>query len=64
MRYSKVFRKEGFGHVLIKGISWTPEALRKRKKGSIVLEKYGAGKDPWPRSCVRKRGERERSRKT
>lgn len=41
----RVFRmKEEFGHALIKGISWAPEALRGRKKGSIVLERSGAAR--------------------
>lgn len=58
-----VFRKkEGFGHALIKAISWAPKVLRERKKGSKVLERYRAGKDPWPRSCVRKRGERKKQK--
>lgn len=37
-----VFRKkEGLGHALIKEISWAPEVLRERKKGSVVLERCG-----------------------
>lgn len=55
-----VFRKkEEFGHALIKGISWPPKVLRERKIGSIVLDRYGAGKDLWRRSCVRKRRDRK-----
>lgn len=57
------FQKEGgIWACLIKGISWAPKALREGKKGSIVLERYGAEKDPCPRSCVRKRGEREKQK--
>lgn len=59
-----VFRKkEGFGHALIKRISWAPEALRERKKGSIVLRRSGAA---WEGSLVLelcKEKRRERSRK-
>lgn len=62
-----VFRKkEGFGHALIKGISWAPEALRERKKGSIVLERSGAA---WKGSlvqelCEEKRRERKAEKKS
>lgn len=53
--------EEGFGHALIKGHFLGTEAWREMEEGGTVHGRglVQLGEDPWPRNCMRGRGERK-----